>query len=467
MESRAHASIPSQKASTPNARDIMLPTTQLKVHTMEKVTRSPAIIILVATLVGLGFCLWKITQNPAPNEALLLSLFMTVLSVLASWIISRHYAKASYEDNLKVFALKAAEKVNNLSNELNRLSAFLQKALEDDDFASPTEELATKTVRFEDAIHLITALKSFNDTSLSDWRSIIGQELSEQREAELEAQEEREDRLREIVERLDHVEAESAQSVDLKEKLEGERLRKELAVLRADMRVLASQVGGVQIKVPKRKKFERPCPICGNVVEYIQNAKNLNTKGVECTGCGSRLYAQSEAGDSVLMERKNVRESLQCPSCGTITAQDIDPLFGTMHEYVCFGCHAPLRAVRTRKGFNIKIVNSEAQSGTDIGLTSAVLSKPMELTDSLLEKVTHLMGPQPWPKGRSSEVRAELGVSKFVLDCAIERLISRGVFKPQFNGVLYAPIDASSKIGASAEVPNASGPDAPQLRNGA
>jgi ABC-type antimicrobial peptide transport system permease subunit len=83
---------------------------------MENNTRLPGTVVLIATTLGLGYCLWKITQSPTPNEALLLSLFMTVLSVLASWIVSRYYAKASYEDNLKVFALKAAEKVTNLSS---------------------------------------------------------------------------------------------------------------------------------------------------------------------------------------------------------------------------------------------------------------------------------------------------------------------------------------------------------------
>ncbi len=96
---------------------------------MQKDTNLITAILLAAAVVGVGFCLYRITQSPTANEALLLSLFMTVLSILASWIVSRHYARISYEDNLKVFARKAAEKVTNLSNELDRLSSFLQKAL--------------------------------------------------------------------------------------------------------------------------------------------------------------------------------------------------------------------------------------------------------------------------------------------------------------------------------------------------
>jgi hypothetical protein len=74
----------------------------------------------------------------------------------------------------------------------------------------------------------------------------------------------------------------------------------------------------------------------------------------------------------------------------------------------------------------------------------------VDLPESLLENVKALMGPQPWPKGKSSEVRAALGSSKFTIDCAIERLISKGVFKPQYDGVLYAPIqDPSEETGGT------------------
>ncbi len=418
---------------------------------MENETRSPRIILLIATILGLGYCLWKITHGATPNEALLLSLFMTVLSVMASWIVSRYYAKASYEDNLKVFALKAAEKVTNLSNELNRLSAFLQKALEEDDFTSPSEELLAKSIRFEDAIHLITALRSVNDTSLSDWRGIIGNELSKQREAQLEEQEEREDRLREIMERIEHIEHESTQTVGLQEMQERERLRTELAMLRGDMRLLASQVGGVQLRATKRKTFERPCPHCSAVIEYSHNTKNLTTKKVDCPHCNARLYAQSDGTESVLRERNPIPESLACPACGTVEAQNIDPLYGTMHEYECGRCHAWLRAVRSRKGIHLRVVTPiAANAQIDIGpfagtLPLASQGKPADLSEEMLERIAELMGPQPWPKGKSQEVRTKLGLTRLAIDGAIDRLISQGVFRPQVDGILYAPMNPSPK----------------------
>ena len=79
------------------------------------------------------------------------------------------------------FALKAAEKVDNLSQELDRLTAYLQQELTDAAGGAPQaatpEALRLKDARIESAIHIIGTLKSVNDRSLSDWQGVIGDEL--------------------------------------------------------------------------------------------------------------------------------------------------------------------------------------------------------------------------------------------------------------------------------------------------
>ena len=88
----------------------------------------------------------------------------------------------AHRTNLRTYALKAAEKVTNLSNELSRLSAYLQQELDYTDYRNTEEELQAKEERLESAIRLLSTLKSVNDTSLSDWQGVIGDELAEQRE---------------------------------------------------------------------------------------------------------------------------------------------------------------------------------------------------------------------------------------------------------------------------------------------
>ncbi len=71
----------------------------------------------------------------------------------------------------RFFALKAAEKVTNLSNELDRLSVFLQQEAKGTEYGSPAEALQARDPRIEAAVHMIGTLKSVNDRSLSDWQN--------------------------------------------------------------------------------------------------------------------------------------------------------------------------------------------------------------------------------------------------------------------------------------------------------
>lgn len=79
---------------------------------------------LLALASGVAMCFWALHGGGnIPRESILLSLFLTLLSVAASWIASRYYADYPFNKNLRTFALKAAEKVNNLALELDRLPA--------------------------------------------------------------------------------------------------------------------------------------------------------------------------------------------------------------------------------------------------------------------------------------------------------------------------------------------------------
>lgn len=413
---------------------------------MDGNTKTPAVVILVATVLGIGYCLWKITQSPTANEALLLSLFMTLLSILASWIISRYYAKASYEDNLKIFAFKAAEKVTNLSNELDRLSTFLQKALDEDDFNSPNDELLAKTIRFEDAIHLITALKSVNDTSLSDWKGIIGDELLAQREATRKNQEEREERLSSIMEKMMHIEQESTEASGIQEREERDRLRSELSAIRGDIKGLAFQVGGVPLRISqKRKVVEKSCPRCGQLIQFQQGKGIATKKKVECPKCNARLYSQFDGLEIHLKERNPLPETLVCPSCNHVQEVNLDPLPGTMLEYECVKCQVPLRAVRSKREVQVRIRTGGISFSKPDDIDFLHLPTTV-VPEVLLESVATEMGPQPWAVGKSHEVRLKLALNRSTIDFAIRQLIAKGVFMPQINGILYTPTSGSTIV---------------------
>jgi hypothetical protein len=158
--------------------------------------------IFLTALGGLVYSLYLFSaRDMSARESALLGIMLTICSTLAGWMVTHIYSAYQISDavrevqersqaNLRTYALKASEKVNNLSNELNRLAIYLEQDLISDEFADPHEMLHVREERIESAIHIIRTLKSVNDTSLSDWEGVIGDELDQQREERKEKEEE-------------------------------------------------------------------------------------------------------------------------------------------------------------------------------------------------------------------------------------------------------------------------------------
>ncbi len=122
-----------------------------------KVILAALIVVTLVAFLAL-FSLSADEQNP--RETTLIGIILTVFSVIATWIASHWYAKQNQEmrieeikaaniENLKMFGLKAAEKVMNSSNELTRLSSYLRDTLDktdEDDTESSLKVLSERIV---------------------------------------------------------------------------------------------------------------------------------------------------------------------------------------------------------------------------------------------------------------------------------------------------------------------------------
>lgn len=96
------------------------------------------LLLFGAFVAGTVVCIYVIYEHAlTEREAAMFGVLLTILSTLASWIITDLYGSSQYRraitevreeyrGNLRTYALKAAEKVNNLSNELGRLSGYLE-----------------------------------------------------------------------------------------------------------------------------------------------------------------------------------------------------------------------------------------------------------------------------------------------------------------------------------------------------
>ena len=195
------------------------------------------IFLLIGGIVGIIILIGLLDLTN--REAAFLTVVLTVFSILTSWLLTHLYTgfqhkkaleeiRESYDANLKTYAKQAAEKVYNLSNELDRLSKYLDLELENHDFNTPEENILSRDERITSAIHIINTLKSVNDTALSDWRGVIGDFIDEKRDSILEQQEDREEALKDILDRIEILhESQKGQNIgqgliqrDIKENIE-------------------------------------------------------------------------------------------------------------------------------------------------------------------------------------------------------------------------------------------------------
>ena len=392
----------------------------------------PNVSMTIVVVLGIIVCLAIIATRDLNNtETLLLSLVLTILSLFGSWVASRHYSEVSFNNNLRVFALKAAEKVNNLSNELDRLSVFLQQELGTTDNIAPNDALLSKEASIEAAIHIISTLKSVNDTSLSDWQGVIGEELN----ARKEAREEREEDLRELVDWIESVSLQIADSQSVRDNTSV--VLSEVNAIKSDLRTLASQVSGVPVRRPKvsRQSLEIACPRCSSVLRYDQKAKEGGYKVVTCQECKSKLLSSYKNGAFVINANEPQPVHAACPSCNTELFAKLELPLGRSVIVDCPNCMRNVRLVRAKGEVRARVVNPTTEQANANDL--------VEVDEDILNRVKVGMPPQPWPKGAAKEVASKLGLSNNVMAKAIMELVNRGSFKMQVEGKLYEPINSA------------------------
>jgi predicted RNA-binding Zn-ribbon protein involved in translation (DUF1610 family) len=399
-----------------------------------------------AFLLGIGFCVYFISaRNLTATEAGLLSIVLTILSVLATWIVTHMYSQSQYKKaikevqeshrtNLRTYALKAAEKVNNLSTQLGQLAAYLGESLEEGDDERVREDLLSKQERIESAIRIINMLKSVNDTALSDWEGVIGDELDEQRELKAE----REEEVGELIERLEAI-SESQMDTQQYAQDSTQALAKEIVSLRRDLRAIAVNLGLTPIRLakfserkPRREAVETHCPACGAGVTYKQRANPKSIKAFKCEACGAKLFSRYDAEKGFTVEIRHVAaEQVPCPSCKTMCDVELDIFPRSSLAVQCSNCQARMTITRTIDGIDVKT--------QQIGIESEVL------TDDIVELVKNNLPSQPWPTGINKSVADKLGLRRQVVAYAIQKLIRKGVFKPQIDGKLYVPMSSATK----------------------
>ncbi|GAB1255763.1 hypothetical protein NBRC116494_02650 [Aurantivibrio plasticivorans] len=398
-----------------------------------------SIIISLFILGVLGTLLYLATGDLTTRETGLLSTILTILSVVVAWIVSHIYSesghakaieevKNAHHENLQTYALKAAEKVTNLSDQLDKLSIYISDELENSDYETVEETLRAREERLQSAIHMIGMLKSINDTALSDWQGVIGEQLEEQREE----RQEREQELMNIADKL-----ESISKLHYVSGMGNMALERQVDDISRDVRVLMKELSVPSVKVHKptkkvRRDVSKKCPKCDNELSYLQRARPNSHKLIKCTSCGSKLISKysKEDDDFSIENRQEIKEKYQCPDCLEESEILVDNYPSSSKSVDCDNCNSRIKIVRLQNG-GIKVDSTPFPS------------KP--LTEDFLEKVAELMPDQPWPTGAHKEVAMKLGCTFSQVSKANKELIRRGRFKQQIDGKIFEMVEVDGQ----------------------
>jgi hypothetical protein len=393
-------------------------------------------VILVISI--LGIIIYISNQELTVHESTLLSVLLTILSIIVSWVLASHFAKSTqkqaidevkteYQNNLRTYALNAAEKVNNLSNELTKLALYLRSNLDNED---DSDEFAiySKIERIESAIHIVNTLKSVNDTSLSDWKGVIGDELEEREEE----REEREERLLELTEKIESIVHNQSEN-KVKPSSELSQIKEQLEKL--SKTISPSLNLRTSVSKSRKEKIEKACPSCSEKIYYYQNENPGSSKNIKCASCEKRSvskYINDKLGFELTIE-KPISEKFDCPWCSTNIEKNISNIPFTKEIIVCESCEDRIKV--TRK------INMDLVVGT-FGASKhpkGEVPESVEITPELLDIIEKALPEQPWPKFIHKEVADELNFSHRTVQRCIGELIKVGRCNPQIEGTLYVP----------------------------
>ena len=287
-----------------------------------------------AVIVFLGIIIWLGSGARSATETALSSVLLTLVSVAATWIVSHAYhimaatqeierVTLQHDESLKTYARKAAEKVTNLSNELSRLSSYLTQYLEyQTDGDSLDVVMSQRDERLTGAIHIVEMLRSVNDTSLSDWYGVIGEELEKKKERQEETEARREQTVIGALDKISHMLEEYRR--EPRETIDESRIIAQIEDMRAELTgvALGLRAPFAARLTPSpfgiRNKVYLPCPSCQSDVEIKHSrAGKVKYKSYVCGSCHTRIVVRPSTGGEPIIELRHVQaETVNCPLCG-------------------------------------------------------------------------------------------------------------------------------------------------------
>ena len=346
-----------------------------------------ALIIGVAVILYVGF-----SVELTPRETFFASILLTMFSITSSWLGTHLYSQAGTEDmksalkkehseNLRTYALKAAEKVQNLSSEVDRLRAYLADTTE----AATDSDVVVLRERLITAQMMLETLRSMNDTFLSDWRGIIGEDLQKQEEIESE--------IEELYDKFEQLAAMSSQHEDTLRALPDQISHLSTILDNDATKLAASSPIPIRVKRKRRAEFILHCPSCGSDTIATISTRRGSWKVLKCAKCNNYCRA-SIGGDGEIkvgsVETKS--EAVTCNVCDNEFALIFPIVSNYSWQVECTKCSSTIQAM--------------------VKDSSLVTAQSEKITKAFLQLLENFTVNQELTSEDASGLATELGISK-------------------------------------------------------
>jgi transposase-like protein len=311
----------------------------------------------------------------------------------------RETLKKEYSDNLRTYALKAAEKVQNLSQEIERLREYLHGI----NVTGESEDSKLAHERLETATIMLDTLKSVNDTALSDWRGIIGDELRQQEEIQADI-----DNIYSKLEELEEIKSVSAAS-------EPQLFEIDLADsgIEDDIDKIVTGYASkspIPVRIRKKRKIDASvrCPMCGSENRTRVRLRDGYKKVTRCNTCRRFFTVNVDSDLNVTPQPVETSEkSAKCVLCDAEMTVNYPLWPGYSFELQCQNCHSVMKA------------SVSAEKAIQFHQSEMISKKFLDI----LEQTVHGMEPS---EENLSAIATEYGVSKAKVRQGVDVLVHLG-----------------------------------------
>lgn len=394
---------------------------------MQKLNYIFAAIVSAAICIGLGICFYIAgTRASLTNsEALMLSTLVSFFSIVVSWLATHAYsqfsnastaadARAAYNEKMQTFGRKAAEKVFNLSNELDRLSSMLRSALEESEEQEKSKvSLIVLREKMSSTLHVLETLKSVNDTSLSDWRGVIGEDIELQQNLQKQIDEIYEQLIdqRQIKQQIESSLVSSADLENTEKRIEEieKRLGEKVAALPFSIRLVPPK--------PHKQDMVYNCPACNATVTTRVRPRRGAKKFVRCGGCKKHWLltytSDAEFETQILPE---VEKEIQCVLCNSKMTISMPEFPGATLAASCPECECTMNVSKTKIGIAVHYLESK------------------KLPDKFLERNAAEIPDGDWPSGLNDILATKMNIHPKLINLAIKTLLRSGRVKVPVRG---------------------------------